>query len=258
VPWGADDGRAFVGTRGGAIGFCRWLPDGSGARTACAYLDPTTMTWGTDRVSGHLHAGVPAYPTWVASSAGPASCWSPSTSRRGGCRVLVATGWRTVTLAKSARPGVVGTRSFLTDRAGRVSWCRVVGRLGACTRLAADGLRWQTGRPTRMLRSLQADNRTWVSLAAGPALCGRTGTARQSRLACQVLTDAGWRTTASPVTSWGFAGYRAFVPSGSGVAYCRTVAARKGSALSCTPMSRLGWGATRTSQRLRLVLPDVV
>jgi hypothetical protein len=216
------------------------------------------MRWGQDRKSGRLAAGAPAYPTWVGSSAGPASCWSPSADRRGGCRVLVATGWRTSSLPKTARSGVVGTRSFLTDRAGRVTWCRVVGRLAACTRLTSNGLRWQTGRSTRLVRSMQAANRTWVSLAAGPAMCGRTGTARQPRLACQVLTDAGWRTTASHVASWGYAGYRAFVPSGSGVAYCRTVPAKKGSALSCTPMSRLGWGATRTSQRVRLVLPDLV
>ena len=64
--------------------------------------------------------------------------------------------------------------------------------------------------------------------------------------------------TASQVASWGNPGYRAFVPSGSGVAYCRTVPARKkGAAVSCTPMSKLEWGATRTSQRVPLVLPDL-
>jgi hypothetical protein len=147
---------------------------------------------------------------------------------------------------------------LLTDRSGRVTWCRLVGRTAACTDLSADGSHWKTGRSTRTLRSMDADNRTWVSLASGPALCGRAGSVRQQRLACQVLTDAGWRTTASHVASWGNPGYRAFVPSGSGVAFCRTVPARKkGEAVSCTPMSKLEWGATRTSQRARLVLPDL-
>ena len=216
------------------------------------------MTWGADRASRRLPAGAPAYPTWIASSAGPTACWSPSAERRGACRVLTTTGWRTTALPKRAKAGTAGTRSFLTDRAGRVSWCRLVGRTAACTALTADGLRWDTGQSTRSVRSMQADNRTWVSLASGPALCGRAGKVRQQRLACQVLTDAGWRTTASQVVSWGNPGYRAFVPSGSGVAYCRTVPARKkGEAVSCTPMSKQEWRATRTSQRARLALPDL-
>jgi hypothetical protein len=259
VPWGGEDGRAFLATQDGSIAFCRWLPGARGARTACIDLDPVSLTWGVDRTSGRLPAGAPAYPTWVGSAAGPASCWAPGAERRGGCRVLVPTGWRTAALPKAARPGVIGTRSFLTDRAGQVTWCRLVGRAAACAELAADGSHWKTGRSTRAVRSMQSDNRTWVSLATGPALCGRSGAVRQQRLACQVLTDTGWRTTASHVAKWGNAGYRAFVPSGAGVAYCRTVPARKnGSALSCTPMSNLEWGATRTSQRVPLVLPDLV
>ena len=169
------------------------------------------------------------------------------------------TGWRTVALPRKAKPGTAGTRAFLTDRAGHVTWCRLVGRTAACAELSASGSRWETGRSTRTVRSLQADNRTWVSLATGPALCGRAGTVRQQRLACQVLTDSGWRTSASQLASWGNAGYRAFVPSGSGVAYCRTVPTKKnGTAVSCTPMSKLEWGATRTSQRVPLVLPDSI
>ena len=173
--------------------------------------------------------------------------------------MLGSTGWRTVALPRKAKPGTAGTRAFLTDRSGRVTWCRLVGRTAACAELSPSASRWETGRSTRTARSLQADNRTWVSLAVGPALCGRAGTVRQQRLACQVLTSAGWRTSASHVASWGNAGYRAFVPSGSGVAFCRTVPARKnGSALSCTSMSKLEWGATHTSQRVPLVLPDLV
>jgi hypothetical protein len=103
---------------------------------------------------------------------------------------------------------------------------------------------------------MQAVNRTWESLAPGPALCGRTGTPRHQRLACQVLTTGGWRSTTSHLASWGNPGYRAFVPSGSGVAYCRTLRAKRGTALSCTPMSKLEWGASRTSKRVRLAYAD--
>ena len=84
VSWGGEDGRAFVATPDGAIAFCRWLPAERGARTACTDLNPFTLTWSTDRISGRLPAGAPAYPTWVGSSAGPATCWSPSAERRGG------------------------------------------------------------------------------------------------------------------------------------------------------------------------------
>jgi surface antigen len=257
--WGNEDGRAFVATQRGAIAFCRWLPVDGGARTACTDLNPFTLTWSPDLVSGRLPAGAPAYPTWVGSSSGPAVCWSPSVDRRGACRVLDTSGWRTVALPRKAKPGTAGTRAFLADRSGRVTWCRLVGRTAACAQLSQSASRWETGRSTHTARSLQADNRTWVSLAVGPALCGRAGTVRQQRLACQVLTSAGWRTGASHVASWGNAGYRAFVPSGSGVAFCRTVPARKnGAALSCTSMSKLEWGATHTSQRVPLVLPDLV
>ena len=109
---------------------------------------------------------------------------------------------------------------------------------------------------TRIVRKLQADNRTWVTLATGQALCGRSGTTRQQRLACQVLTDAGWRTTTSQKVAWGTPGYRAFVPAGAGAAYCRMVHVKKGDAVSCTPMTKHEWSTTHTSQRVRLVLPD--
>ena len=102
--WGNEDGRAFVATQQGAIAFCRWLPGDGGARTACTDLNPFTLTWSPDRVSGRLPAGAPAYPTWVGSSAGPAACWSPSADRRGACRVLGTTGWRTVALPRKAKP----------------------------------------------------------------------------------------------------------------------------------------------------------
>ncbi len=254
---GAADTRAFLATADGTVAFCRWLPDDQGARTACASFSPAAAAWGADHVSPPLRAGAPAFPTWVSTAAGPAACWAPSARRRGACQVLGLTDWRTVLLPRRAAGGAPASQSFLTDQSGRLAWCRVAGRSAACVSLAANGSSWGEGSSTRVVRSLQAENRTWVQLASGPALCGRTGTLRQQRLGCQVHSNNGWRTTISHVTAWGNPGYRAFVPSGSGVAYCRTVPVRKRStALSCTQMSAGGWGATRTSHRVPLALPD--
>jgi hypothetical protein len=255
---GLEDGRAFLAGRDGAISFCRWSTAGRGVRSACTSFDPSSLAWGPDQESLRSAGVAPAYATWTATAAGPAACWSPSRSDRGGCRVLAWSGWHNSPLPRRADPGAPGSRVFLTDSSGRVSWCRVAGRGGvvACTALDADGRSWGPGRSNRMIRGMKADNRTWESLAAGPALCGRAGTPRAPRLACQLLTTGGWRSTTSHVVSWGNPGYRAFVPSGSGVDYCRTSPAKRGVALSCTPMSNLGWGATHTSKRVRLAYAD--
>jgi hypothetical protein len=257
VAVGGANARAFLATADGSIAFCRWLADHKGARSACVELDPFTMRWGVDRMSPRVKSGTPAYPTWVGAEAGPAACWSPAADRRGGCRVLASIGWRNALLPKKARAGTAVGRAFLVDRAGTLTWCRVVGKSASCSALSADGMFWLDGQSTRTARKLQPANRTWVSLATGPAVCGRAGTERKQRVACQVLTSDGWRTTTSQVVAWGHPGYRAFVPSGAGAAYCRTVPARKkGDALSCTPMTRHEWGATHTSQRVRLTLPE--
>ncbi|MBF4770562.1 CHAP domain-containing protein [Nocardioides agariphilus] len=262
---GSQIGRAFLADSDGSISWCRWLPEKKGARSACISLDPLTMTWGSDSISGRLKAGAPAYPTWVGANAGPASCWSPARDRRGGCRVLTSTGWRNVALPKKATAGERGSTAFITDRSGEVTWCRIAWGKAACAQLSADGTFWLRARATRTVRKLQHDGRTWTRLANGPALCGRAGTAKQPRVACQVLTDAGWRTTTSQTVSWGSPGYRAFVPSGAGAAYCRTMPAgrkghktKQGEKVSCTPMTKHEWGVTRTSQRVRLALPDSI
>ncbi len=258
VAAGSEIGRAFLATSDGSIAFCRWLPGRRGDRSACLELNLWSMSWGDDQVSGRMKTGAPAYPTWVGANAGPASCWSPSAGRRGGCRVLTYSGWKNAMLPRKARPGTAGTRAFLTDRSGQVTWCRLVGNQAACAELSADGYFWRTSGSARTAKRLQADNRTWVSLATGPALCGRAGTAKQQRVACQVFTDQGWRTTTSQRVSWGNPGYRAFLPSGAGAAYCRTVPRKKGEAVSCTPMTKHEWAATQTSQRVQLALPDAL
>ena len=259
TPWGDAASRAFVGARDGSLDFCRVIGPVGRQRPACTLLHVETLTWQRDIVAhgrvGRLHDDA----TWLPSAAGPGLCSSPSGSDRGGCRVLTALGWRTARLPKAADAGVA--RAFVTDPGGQLSWCRVAakGRTVACADLAADGASWRPGRSARMasaLRKGEAVNRSWVGTSEGPALCARTGTARQQRLGCQVLADTGWRYTSSQRTPWGLPGYRAFVPAGAGVAYCRTIGRKHGTALACTPMSRSDWGATRTSRPGPMVLAD--
>jgi hypothetical protein len=259
TPWGAPGSRAFIGTRDGSIAFCRSLGAAGKQHVACTLLHVPTLTWQRDIVAAGRFSSMPDDATWVDAAAGPALCSSPSGKDRGGCRLLTSWGWRTVRLPKGAAAGTA--RAFVTDQSGRVSWCRVLGhgRTTACTALAADGSAWLSGRSARVVAALgrgSAVNRAWVATSVGPALCGRTGSARQQRVGCQVLTDDGWRFTGSQRTPWGLPGYRAFVPAGSGVAYCRTVGVKRGTAVSCTRMSRLDWGATLTSRRVRMVLPE--
>jgi surface antigen len=257
--WGDPASRAFVGTRDGSIAFCRALGPSGRQRLACTLLHVPTLTWQRDIVADGRLSANPSDATWVASNAGAALCSSPSRGDRGGCRVLSAWGWRNARLPKGAVSGTA--RAFVTDPSGQVSWCRITrgGRSTACASLADDGSSWSAGSSGRVPAALgrgSALNRTWVPTSVGPALCGRTGTARQQRVGCQVLTDDGWRFTVSQRTPWGLSGYRAFVPAGAGVAYCRTVDAKRGTSVACTRMVRSDWGATRTSRPTRMVLPD--
>ena len=259
--WGSALSRAFVAAHDGTVAFCRTLGKAGRQHAACRTFHPDTLTWNTDDRSHARIARLPGDATWVASVAGPALCWSPAAGVRGGCHVQSAWGWHVARIKKSADAGDPATRGFLTDRGGAVSWCRVAGRghVVACARLLASGNGWETGRSARLAKALRKAstlNRTWVSTSTGPALCGRTGTARQQRVGCHVLTDAGWRFTGSQRTPWGLPGYRVFVPSGAGVAYCRTLAVKRGTAISCTRMSRLDWGVTRTSRRAPLGIAD--
>jgi hypothetical protein len=259
--WGTALSRAFVARHDGTVAFCRTLGRPGQLRAACRTFTPETSTWAADEVSSDRIGRLPADATWVAAAAGPALCWSPATGVRGGCQVLTGFGWHTAKLSKKADPGAADSRAFLVDRGGNVSWCRVTGhgRMVACAALRATGNGWETGRSAHIARALRYGstlNRAWVPTSAGPALCGRTGTVKQQRVGCHVLTSTGWRFTGSQRTPWGLPGYRAFVPSGAGVAYCRTVAVKKGTAVSCTRMSRLDWGVTRTSRRASLPLAD--
>ncbi len=261
--WGTADTRAFLRTAEGDVAYCRSLLVGGQARLACRVLGVRSLTWGGDFRSGNVPDALPDDATWVASSAGPAYCSSTAGRRPGGCRVLSGIGWQAAPLPRRADLGAPDSRVFLADREGHVSWCRVTarGRQVACAALDPEEGAWETGRSTRLAAALRSGprltaNHTWLVTGAGPALCGRTGTARQERLGCQVLTHAGWRYSGSHQVSWGGTGYRAFLPSGAGAAYCRTVAAAQGSALSCTRLSQLEWGVDHTSGRVALPLAD--
>ncbi|MEO6511406.1 MAG: CHAP domain-containing protein [Nocardioides sp.] len=259
--WGTALSRAFVAGHDGTVSFCRTLGAPGHLRAACRTFHPETQMWSADDVATTSVAKLPANATWLGATAGPALCWSPAAGVRGGCQVLSGWGWQVAKLSKKADAGAPATRAFLVDRGGAVSWCRIGGhsRTVACAGLRPSGNGWETGRSTRVARALRygsTENRAWVSTSAGPALCGRTGTVKQQRVGCQVLTGAGWRFTGSQRTPWGLPGYRAFVPSGAGVAYCRTVAVKRGTTASCISMSRLDWGVTKTARRAPMALAD--
>jgi hypothetical protein len=272
--WGAAGTRTFLAAQDGSVSFCRATGGAHRLRPVCDSLYPDTLVWQRGVASGRAITSLPADATWIASAAGPALCWSPvrsgSDRDRGGCRVSTAWGWRVAALPRRADPGSPAARAFVTDGNGGVSWCRVTahGRRVACLGLSPAGTSWGTGRAARLDKALRRgpqENRAWVSTSAGPALCGRTGSIHQQRVGCQVLADAwgdgGWRFSGSQRTAWGQPGYRAFVPAGAGVAYCRTLTLEHRAAVSCTPLSAtplhlLDWGATRTSRRLSLPLPD--
>jgi surface antigen len=103
----------------------------------------------------------------------------------------------------------------------------------------------------RTVPDTEAADRAWVSTAAGPALCGRTGSAARPAVGCTVLTDKGWRRSdLARSNSWGAPESRRFVPSADGsVSYCRVTGGPRG-ALACTRLDprTLSWGYDRISR----------
>lgn len=91
-------------------------------------------------------------------------------------------------------------------------------------------------------------DRAWLTTDDGPALCGRSGSARRQGLGCTVLTDRGWRRVPLPrATRWGHAGSRAFLEDDGGVSYCRTVGSLSRPKAACT---RLDTGTRSWSRDL--------
>lgn len=99
---------------------------------------------------------------------------------------------------------------------------------------------------------------TWVTTGAGPALCGRAGTATRPSLGCRVRTREGWRYAGlDGSVPWGQAGTRAFVPSDDGLAYCRRVGPDLASTrAACVQLDTetLEWGKDRVSGAIDLPL----
>ena len=101
-------------------------------------------------------------------------------------------------------------------------------------------------------------DRTWLTTAAGPALCG-SGATDEPRIGCRVQTRRGWRYVGlKRGAPQGRDGTRSFVPSADGgLAYCRRVGPDGGrSRATCTELDvdRLAWRRDRNSGRVDLPL----
>ena len=263
-PWGDEDGRAFLadpGRRDRLLPLAARRPRRPHARAPTS--NPFTLTWGADRVSGRPALPAPrrTRPGWRPRPARqPAGRRAPTDAAPAACSARPA-GAPSPCPARR-KPGTAGTRAFLTDRVRARRPGAALGR--AAPRPAPSSRRrrprWKTGRSTRTAPfdagrqpHLGLAGRPAPRCAAGPAPCVSSG----SPARCSP-TPAG-ATSASHVASWGNPGYRAFVPSGSGrrVLPDRAGAQERRGRL-VHPMSKLEWGATRTSQRVPLVLPDLV
>jgi surface antigen len=265
--WGRLGTRSFVASDDGGVAYCRNVGVGTARRgVACTTLDPDTLTWGYDRIAGPMDRTLEDDRTWVSTGEGPAVCGRTGTLAhpRVGCTVLTDVGWSFVGIGRDTAWGHPGSRSFVSADDGTVSYCRRVGASDqprpSCTPFDPATLTWGYDRVSPTPEPTADDNHTWLSTHAGPALCGRTGTERDQRLGCSVLTDAGW--TFSGLrrgTAWGDPASRAFVRSGnSGVSYCRTVVRTDGDHAVCTRFSAaLGtWGRDRVAGEAQRTLAD--
>ena len=252
----------------GGVAYCRNVGDGAARRgVACTTMDPDTLTWGYDRIAGPTDRTLEEDRTWVSTGEGPALCGrtgSPA-HQRVGCTVLTDAGWTFVGLGRDTAWGRPGSRVFLSADDGTVSYCRRIAGAGdrllaSCTPFDPATLSWGYDRISRRPSPTADDNRTWVTTGAGPALCGRTGTERDQRLGCSVLTDAGWTFTGlGRSLAWGDPASRAFVRSGdNGVSYCRTVAGPAGDRAACTRFdaARSTWGRDRVAGAAERTLAD--
>jgi len=266
--WGRPGTRSFVASDDGGVSYCRNVGDGKERRgVACTTLDPDTLIWGYDRIAGPTDPTLEEDRTWVTTSEGPALCGRTGSlaHQRVGCTVLTDAGWTFVGLGRDTAWGRPGSRAFLSADDGTVSYCRriagAVDRLRtSCAPFDPATLSWGKDRTSQATEPTADDNRTWVTTGVGPALCGRTGTERDQRLGCSVLTDAGWKFKGlARSLAWGDPASRAFVRSGdNGVSYCRTVAGQGGDRAACTRFdaARNTWGADRVAGTPERTLPD--
>ena len=256
--WGHPDSRAFVEADGG-VAYCRNVGPAEPRRgVACTTLDPETLTWGYDRIAGPTDPTLEEGRTWVSTGEGPAVCGRTGSMahQRVGCTVLTDAGWTFRGVGRDLRWGLPGSQAFLSSDDGTVSFCRrVAGAEGkpraVCTSFDPAAAGWGRTKVSQAPDPTLDDNRTWVTTETGPALCGRTGSERDQRVGCSVLTEQGWRFRGlGRSLAWGDPASRAFVPSGTdAVSYCRTVEAQDGDRAACTRLDagRGQWGINRVS-----------
>lgn len=257
--WGRPGTRSFVASGDGGVAYCRSVGHGATPRgVACTTLDPKTLLWGYDRIAGATDRTLAEERTWVPTGEGPALCGRSGTSahQRVGCTVMTDAGWTFVGLGRDSAWGQPGSQVFLSSASGTVSYCRRTEgakelQRPTCTSLDVARLRWGRDQVSRTPDPTLDDNRTWLSTAAGPALCGRAGTEDGQRLACSVLTTGGWEVRGVGRTlAWGDLASRAFVPAGrNGVSYCRTVVSPTGDRAACTRFDAAtgAWGHDRVA-----------
>lgn len=266
--WGREDSRSYVASPDGGVSYCRNVGDGTLPRgVGCTTLDAETLTWGHDRIAGHLDRTLDGDRAWLSTGAGPALCGlvgSPAHPRVG-CTVLTDDGWSFGGVGRDTAWGLPGSRAFLSADDGTVDFCRRVAGPGAqvlasCTPFDPATRLWGYDRISELPEPTLDLNRTWLTTRAGPALCGRTGTEQDQRLGCSVLTDAGWTSPGpGPSLSWGAPDSRAFVRSGdNGVFYCRTVAGATGDHAACTRFdaARNTWGTNVVADAVAHSLAD--
>jgi hypothetical protein len=255
--WGRPGTRSFVASGDGGVAYCRSVGRGATPRgVACTTLDPHTLLWGYDRISGATDQTFADDRTWVSTGEGPALCGRSGTlaHQRVGCTVMTDAGWRFAGLGRDSAWG--GSQVFLSSQDGTVSYCRRIERAQglprpACTDFDPASLRWGHDHISRTPDPTLDDNRTWLSTGAGPALCGRAGAEGDQRLTCSVLSTRGWNVKGPGRTlAWGDPASRAFVPSGrNGVSYCRTVVTPSGDRATCTRFDAASgaWGRDRVA-----------
>jgi hypothetical protein len=266
--WGRPGTRSFVASADGGVSYCRNVGHGTNPQgVACTTLDPGTLLWGYDRIAGPPNQTLDEDRIWVSTGEGPALCGRTGTPahQRVGCSVHTASGWTFAGLGRDTAWGRPGSQVFLSAEDGTVSYCRrVEGANGAprpaCTAFDPARLSWGRDRVSQAPDPTLDENRTWVPTGAGPAVCGRTGSAAAGRLACSVLTDQGWKVRGLGRTlAWGEPASRAFVPAGhNGVSFCRTLASPAGDRAACTRFDAAGgaWGRDRVAADVTRLDPD--
>ena len=212
-----------------------------------------------------LRAGAPAFPTWVCHGGGArrvlGALGTASRCLPGAGPDRLAHGRR----CRGRQAGGTAGLPVVPDRPVRTRRVVSARRAGPLPALCSGRQRVAAGRRAARpgwLRSLQAENRTWVSARRpGPPCAGAPARVRQQRLGCQVLTSDGLadhhlarrRRGGTPGTA------RSCRPDPAWPTAARSRSRKRSTALSCTLDERRRAGARPAHARSRvpLVLPDL-